>query len=130
MMLSDIRDYFTKNFGWTESVSIGKIDQNKEVAICFYNAKQPRDNETAIGGKKNKSYNVKPVSILLRFGTNARKAEEKAEEIYNFFDEKTIYINGKRVFIISRYDSAIDLGTDEKGIYEYSFYFDFYETKG
>lgn len=130
MMLSDIRDYFTKNFGWNESVSIGKIDQNKDIAVCFYDSKQPRAKETAIGGKKNKSYTVKPVAVLLRFGTNAKNAEQKAEEIYNFFDEKTIYINEKRVFIISRYDSAIALGTDEKGIYEYSFYFDFYETKG
>lgn len=130
MTLSEIRDYFIKNFGWEGSISIGKIDQNKDIAFCFYDSKQPRAKETAIGGKEYKSYTVKPVTALLRFGTNPNVAEKKAEEIYNFFDEKTIYINEKRVFIISRYDSAIPLGTDEKGIYEYSFNFDFYEMKG
>lgn len=64
----------------------------------------------------------------MRYGTNADIAEVKAKEIYDFFDEKEFILNGKRVFVVSRYNSPIDLGTDEKGIYEYSFELNFYQT--
>ena len=47
----------------------------------------------------------------------------------DFFDEKTFTLNGKRVFVISRYSAPIPLGTDDRGVYEYSFDFYFYETR-
>lgn len=129
MQLKTIREYTKKNFNFDGPFYIGKIDNTKEKAICFYHNKTPMANSTAIGGKANKSYTVNAVTILLRYGQNADIAEQKAEEIQAFFDEKTLTIDNKRVFVISRYEKPIPLGTDDKGIYEYSFMFDFYETK-
>lgn len=130
MTLKEIKDYFKTAFGWSDSISIDKIDNNSQKAVCFYNSRSPRPKISTYGGKQNRSYELKPITILLRWTTNADSAEQKAKEIYNFFDEKAFYLNEKRVFVISRYDSPIDLGTDDGGVYEYSFEFDFYETKG
>lgn len=129
MTLSDLRDYFKSDFPWKESISVGKIDKNKERAVCFYHSKVSRPKINTIGGKGNRSYTVLPISILLRFGKNYEAAAEKAEEIYNFFDEKTFGLNNERVFAISPYNAPIDLGTDDQGVYENSLEFDLYITK-
>lgn len=129
MTLSDLRDYFKSDFPWKESISVGKIDKNKERAVCFYHSKVSRPKINTIGGKGNRSYTVLPISILLRFGKNYEAAAEKAEEIYNFFDEKTFGLNNERVFAVSPYSAPIDLGTDDQGVYENSLEFDLYITK-
>lgn len=130
MTLSQLRDYFIMFFPWAESCSVGKIDKNKDNAVCFYVSKLPRAKVSAFGGKQNRGSDVKPVTVLLRYGRNAPAAEQMAEEIYDFFDETTFYIDDKRVFVISRYDGPIPYGTDDRGVYEYSFEFDFYIEKG
>lgn len=129
MTLSDLRDYFKSDFPWKESISVGKIDNNKERAVCFYHSKVSRPKINTIGGKGNRSYTVLPISILLRFGKNYEAAAEKAKEIYDFFDEKTFDLNNERVFVISPYNEPIDLGTDDQGVYENSLEFDLYITK-
>lgn len=126
MTLRWIKDFFKSTFGWSDGISVGKIDKNLEKAVCFYNSRQPPAKISTVGGKKNKSYDFKSITILLRWTTNATEAEEKAEEIFEFFDEKTFIHDKKRVFVISRYEHPIDLGTDERGVYEYSFEFDLY----
>ena len=129
MTLKAIKDYFKTAFPWSDSISIGKIDNNSEKAVCFYNSRNAAPKISSVGGRQNKNYELKPVTILLRWGRNADAAEIKAKEIYDFFDERDFYIDGKRVFIISRYEGPIDLGTDDKGVYEYSFELDFYSQK-
>ena len=129
MTLSDLRDYFKSDFPWKESISVGKIDKNKERAVCFYHSKVSRPKINTIGRKANRSYTVLPISILLRFGKNYEAAAEKAKEIYDFFDEKTFDLNNERVFVISPYNEPIDLGTDDQGVYENSLEFDLYITK-
>ena len=39
MTLKEYKDYFKNEFGWTDSISIGKIDNNQEKALCFYDSK-------------------------------------------------------------------------------------------
>ena len=129
MTLSDLRDYFKIKFPWKDSISVGKIDKNQDQAVCFYHSKVSRPKINTVGGKGNRSYTLKPMSILLRFGKNYEAAAEKAREIYDFFDEKTYDLKNERVFIISPYDGPIDLGTDDQGVYENSLEFDLYITK-
>ncbi len=128
MTLKQIKDYFKETFLWRESISIGKIDKDKEKALCFYNSRIQSPKTGTVGGKKNRSYEMKPITLLLRYGTNADIAEIKAKEIYDFFDEREFFLDDKRVFVVSRYDRAIDLGTDDNGIYEYSFEFNVYQS--
>lgn len=129
MTLKTIKDFFKSAYGWTNSVSIGKIDNDADKAICFYHSRIGVAKTQTVGGKQNRTYGVLPVTVLLRWTKNADAAEAEAQSLYSFFDEKNFEINQKRVFIISKYDGPIDLGTDDDGVYEYSFEFDVYYDK-
>lgn len=129
MSLKSIKDYFKEQCGWTDSISIGKIDNDKDIAICFYPSKRQLVKKSRIGGKTNATYNIIPITILLRYTKNQTLAEAKAKEIYDFFDEKSFFINQKRIFVIMQCDCPIWLGTDDKNVYEYSFEIDFYEER-
>ena len=82
-----------------------------------------------IGGKKNKSTSIKPITILLRYTKNQNQAEEMAKSIYEFFEERTFFIDEKRIFVHMIYENPIDLGTDDNNVYEYSIELNFYEEK-
>lgn len=125
MTLKQIKDYFKTTFNWTDDISTGKIDNNKEKAICFYNSKRSYFKGT-IGGVANKSTHIKPITILLRYTKNQNTAEIKAQEIYDFFLERSFFIDNKRVFVIIQGDEPISLGTDENNVYEYSLELDMY----
>ena len=81
MTLKEYKEDFKENFGWNEFISIGKIDNNKENAICFYNSKRNSEYVGVFGGIKNKSTNIKPITILLRYTKNQNDAEIMAQKI-------------------------------------------------
>lgn len=118
--LKQVKDYFKTEFKWSESISIGKIDNNQEKAICFYNSKRNMSYEPVIGGKAFKSTYIKPITILLRYTKNQNDAEIKAQEIYEFFEERTFFIENKRIFVQMYNAEPMNLGTDDNGVYEYS----------
>ena len=91
--LKQIKDYFKSGFKWSDSISIGKIDNNKDKAICFYNSRRSTSYQGVIGGKANKSTYIKPITILLRYTKNQNDAEVKAQEVYEFFEERTFFIS-------------------------------------
>ena len=124
--LKQIKDYFKSEFNWSDSISIGKIDNNQEKTICFYNSRRQLAYSPVIGGKSNKSTYIKPITVLLRYTKNQDSAENKIESIYEFFEERTFFIGEKRIFVIMNTDGPINLGTDDKGIYEYSIEMDLY----
>ena len=109
-----------------QSISIGKIDNNQEEAICFYNSKRELIYSPVLGGKTNKSTYIKPISILLRYTKNQNSAEEMAQSIYEFFEERTFFIDKKRIFVMMYTEEPINLGTDDKNVYEYSIEMDLY----
>lgn len=125
MTLKQIKDYFKTTFNWTDEISTGKIDNNQEKAICFYNSKRSYFTGT-IGGKANKSTDIKPITILLRYTKNQNTAEIKAQEIFDFFNERSFFIENKRIFVIVQGDEPISLGTDANNVYEYSLELDMY----
>lgn len=128
MTLKQYKDYFKENFKWTESISTGKIDKNREKAICFYD-KRTQNYVGVIGGNKNKSTTIKPITILLRYTKNQNDAEIMAQRIYDFFNERSFFIEKKRVLIQMLYEEPISLGTDDNNVYEYSIEFDSYEER-
>lgn len=129
MTLKQYIDYFKREFNWTDSISIGKIDNNKEKAICFYNSQRGNSYIGTLGGKNNRSTNIKPVTILLRYTKNQDSAEKMAQKIYEFLEERTFFIDSKRIFIMMIYSGPVFLGTDDKNVYEYSIELDFYEER-
>lgn len=129
MTLKQYKDYFKENFKWIDSISIGKIDNNQEKAICFYNSKRNQNYIGTFGGKANRSTDIKPITILLRYTKNQDSAEQMAQKIYEFFEERTFFIDDKRIFTVMIFSEPINLGTDENGVYEYSFEMNFYEER-
>lgn len=129
MTLKQYKDYFKDNFKWTDSISIGKIDNNKEKAICFYNSQRNSSYVGVLGGIKNKSTNIKQVTILLRYTKNQNDAEVMAQQIYDFFNERSFFIENKRIFTQMIYSEPISLGTDDENVYEHSFELNFYEER-
>lgn len=123
MTLKEYKDYFKENFAWTDAISIGKIDNNQEKAICFYNSKRG----SYVGTINNKTTNIKRVTILLRYTKNQNKAEIKANEVFKFYENRKFNINGKSVFVMMQCPEPISLGTDDNNVYEYSIELDFYE---
>ena len=129
MTLKQYKDYFKENFKWTDSISIGKIDNNQEKAICFYNSKRNLAYIGVFGGLGNKSTNIKPITILLRYTKNQDSAEVMAQKIYDFFNERSFFIENKRIFVQMIYSDPISLGTDDNNVYEYSIELNFYEER-
>ena len=129
MTLKEYKDYFKQEFKWTDSISIGKIDNNQEKAICFYNSKRNLSYIGVFGGLKNKSTNVNSITILLRYTKNQDSAENMAKNVYDFFNERSFFINKKRVFVQMLYEQPVNLGTDDNNVYEYSIELDFYEER-
>jgi hypothetical protein len=117
--------YFKAAFNWTDVISVGKIDKNAEKAICFYPSKHPRPKISTVGGKANRSYELLPVTVLLRWGKAFPAAEQKAREVYGFLDELTT----DDFFAIQQHDTPIDIGTDERGCYEFTMELDIYARK-
>lgn len=128
-MLTAIKDYFKSGFGWADKISIGKIDNNADKAICFYTSNVAREAAHTIGGKALQSYHHKAVTILIRWGRSKQAAEDKAQAVFDFFDETQFELSGKHAFCLSVYEGPIDLGTDENGIFEYSIELDIYMKK-
>ena len=129
MTLKQYKDYFKQNFKWVDSISIGKIDNNQEKAICFYNSKRSLAYIGIFGGLENKSTNIKPITILLRYTKNQDSAEMMAQKIYDFFNERSFFIENKRIFTQMIYSEPISLGTDDENVYEYSIELNFYEER-
>lgn len=128
-MLAEIRDYFKTGFGWKEAISIGKINNDKDKAICFYNSNTARAAAHTFGGKALQSYQHKAVTILIRWGKAKGAAEDVAQAVFDFFDETQFLLDSKHTFCLSIYEGPIDLNTDENGVYEYSIELDFYKSK-
>ena len=127
--LREVKDYFKENYEWDGSISIGKLNRNNEQSICFYQSGRRKRKINTAGGKENRSYDLKPISIMLRYTKNQNTAEEKAIDIYNFLDETMFSYNEKRYFIQMIYDEPISLGTDQSGVYEYIIEFDCFKEK-
>lgn len=126
LTLKQVKDYFKEEYEWIEAISIGKIDNDKDKALCFYNSKREQIYSPVIGGKKNKSTYIKPITILLRYTKNKNDAEVMAQSIYEFFEERTFFIDKKRIFTMMYTEEPIDLGTDDRNVYEYSIELDLY----
>lgn len=129
MTLKQYKDYFKQEFKWADVISTGKIDNNKDKAICFYNSQRSQSYIGTLGGKKNRSTDIKPITILLRYTKNQNEAEIMAKKVYEFFEERTFFIENKRIFTMMTYSEPIALGTDDENVYEYSIELDFYEER-
>jgi len=101
------------------SFTIGKLDTSKSQTICVYSGLSSGVNKPKLGNASG--YGEKSIRILVRWGNNSAKAEEKAQQVYNLLAANNPIIHdGKIAFAIPKYAEPVSLGTDDKNIYEFS----------
>ena len=127
LTLADIRDYI-KTFNVGDNFSIGKIDANKDKSIGIYQRQDYGTAQTKLGGFECTKTLIKQVSILVHWNKNARETEVNAMAIYDgLLRASNVTINGQPVsYIDLRMPEPVDLGTDDKGVYERTIWADFY----
>ena len=115
--LANIRD-FIKTFGFAENYYIGKLDNKKDKSFGVYSLKRNDSPVTAIGG--DSTYDIIGVSILIHWNNNANKTEITARQLYEKLRTvKEIKINNTQIYMIQLLSpEPVDVGTDDKGIYE------------
>nr|WP_302857483.1 minor capsid protein [uncultured Ruminococcus sp.] len=115
--LSDIRDWL-KSVAEAEHYYIGKLDNKQDKSIGVYSLKQSGTPTRAIGGES--TYDTISVSLLIHYTDNARETEEFARRLYEtLYGVKNVEINNQKIYIIELLTpEPIDVGTDDKGVYE------------
>lgn len=119
--IGDVRDYIA-GLGIADNTNVycGKLDDKKNKSIGVYNNNRQRPVQMAVGGLNNSSYRIKSVSILVHWNTSVRDTEKTSEQLYNMLrDMNHITINDTKVFFTKMLvDEPVDVGTDDKGIFE------------
>lgn len=122
-----VKDYL-KNIIDCPNWHIGKSDSNEEQSITIYTNK--RNLAKISDYKKLQTYGILPITMLIRWTKNYDKAEIKANEIYELLDCSSFFIEDYMCNINCLYNAPIDLGTDEKNVYEFSIELDLLYKKG
>lgn len=114
---ADVKDYI-KGLQLADHCYIGKIDNKQNKSIGVYSLRYGGPPVTALG--KNSSYDIIGVSILIHWNENAAQTEEAARSLYEHFRTASqIIINDHTVLLVDLLvPEPIDVGTDDKGIYE------------
>lgn len=136
MTVKEVNKLLVKQLALSECVIadhfyIGKLDNKKDKSIGVYQLRNNNPN-IAIGGLDNTKILEKSVSILIHWNMNSKETEEKALEIYyKLLNAKEFKINNIKVnFIKLLVAEPVDVGTDEKNIYERVIEATFYYMKG
>lgn len=123
-----LKDYLKSVITECSKWYIGQIDENQEKAIAIYaNRRQLEDTSKF---KKLKSYEILPITILLRWTKNYNTAETEANKIYELLDCSSFLIDNYKCNINCLYNGPIDLGPDENGIYKFSIELNLLYRKG
>lgn len=123
-----IKDYLKSVITECSKWYIGQIDENQEKAIAIYaNRRQLEDNSKF---KELKSYEILPITLLLRWTKNYNIAETKANKIYELLDCSSFFIDDYNCSIECLYNGPIDLGADENNIYKFSIEINLLYRKG
>lgn len=115
--LSDIRDWL-KSISNAEHYYIGKLDNKQDRSIGVYSLKQSGTPTRAIGGES--TYDTISVSLLIHYTDNARETEEFARRLYEtLYGIQNVEIKEHKIYIIELLtEEPVDVGTDDKGVYE------------
>ena len=130
MRLSAVRDYVA-GLGITEKVYIGKLDTKENQSRGVYSRETSGMPNMPIGGIDLSTYEVKPVSLLVHWNRSKNESENTAYRLFGILIKAdNLTIDNKPVaYIRLMVPEPQDVGTDEKGIYEYVIWVDFIYRK-
>lgn len=126
--LADIRDWLKTLENKADNYYIGKLDNKNNKSIGVYKGKNAIAPRITLGGRENSSYEVKAITILIHWNSNARETEEFSYKLYEeLLKENSVVINNHRIKMIKLItNEPIDVGTDEKNVYERVIDLEFY----
>lgn len=130
MKLSAVRDYIA-GLGITQKVYIGKLDAKENQSIGVYGRETSGMPNIPIGGIDLATYKVKPVSLLVHWNRSKNESEDTAYRLFEtLVKADNLVIDNKPVaYVRLMTPEPQDVGTDEKGIYEYVIWVDFIYRK-
>jgi len=117
--LAQFTEWLTPLIDYGEQISMGKINAEKEKAVCLYSGTPDEMPVMAIGGAGNSSYDILPVQILIRWTKYNIPAEKAATDVFGVLSGTSFLMGEKRCFILMRCQRPIPLGTDDNGVFEY-----------
>lgn len=125
MLLKDIRALII-SLGLSKTCYMAKLKGDAEETICVYHLNRQVESHHAIGGTK--SYGVMPISMLVHWNKNPTQTEQTANSLYNALDKMhNVTINEQTIKMVRLLQPhPIDVGTDDKGIYEMVIEAEFY----
>ena len=133
LTLDDIRGYIG-GLGITadRNVYIGKLYSKQDHSIGVYHRQGSGPPVMALGGHDYSSYNIRRISLLVHWDRDVQASERAAYELYEKLKNvSSLSIGGTPInCIILQVPEPVDVGTDEKGVYEYVIWLDFvYQRK-
>lgn len=125
--LANIRDWI-ETLGIGEKFYIGKLDNKKDKSIGIYQREGYGGSNIAIGGMSATKTMSKSISILIHWNKNANETENAAQSLYDkLLRTKDVTINGHHIdYLYLAVPEPVDIGTDDKGVYERVIWIDFY----
>lgn len=132
MKLYEVRDWL-KTLGRAEHYYIGKNDDKQDKSIGIYDRSDKSPEFIPIGGRELKTAYTCKVNILVHWNNNARHTIDAAEELVEKIQEVErggFYIGEHYVdYIEFATDGAVDVLSDENGIYEMVIWLDIHYSK-
>lgn len=123
--LANIRDWL-KTISNAENYYIGKLDNKQDKSIGVYSLRRSAPPITALGN--NSTYDIKSVSVLIHWTKNADEAEQAALQLLDSLRNlRNLTINNTSIYCLKlNVAEPVDVGTDDKGVYERVIEFDLY----
>ena len=115
--VADVRDYI-KTFGIADHYYTGKLDNKRNRSFGFYSLKRSEPALRMVGAEP--SFEVIGISILIHWNNNSAETESAARRLYSaLYSARDVEINGHDVYLIELLvPEPVDVGTDDKGVYE------------
>lgn len=133
LTLDDVRGYIG-SLGVTvdRNVYIGKLNNKKDHSIGVYHRQGSGPPVMALGGNDYSSYDIRRISLLVHWDRDVQASEQAAYELYEKLKNVSSLSIGDTPIncIILQVPEPVDVGTDDKGVYEYVIWLDFvYQRK-
>ena len=125
MTMLDIADWLTSKISGIE-VSNSQINKDADTAVAVYD-RTVREQPSSVGTRPG--YGTKAVAVLVRWSNSASACEKKAQELLEIFRTagRPVIADTECFFVANR--NSIDLGRDEKGIFERTFTVELFHGK-
>ncbi|MBS5858025.1 MAG: hypothetical protein KIC60_06025 [Clostridium sp.] len=130
LTLDNIKEWLKTLALGTDNFYVGKLDNKKDKSIGVYQLKTdaPIIN---LGGLEHTPYEVKRVSFLIHWNMNYEETENISMKFYKKLQNiQNIKINEIQIFLVNLLvNEPIDVGTDNKHIFERVIQAEFYYGK-